>query len=185
MDGVGATAVTIDRQIRRRRIPALTMVLIAVGGADGRAQGAWPGQTAPIPGLVGTQGRVANNGGLQIGAAMAPFPPTGGLQDRCTADFHPLREEAERRGKLIKDAGQRHATPDEACGLIRSFGQSEIKMITFIEAHPTQCWHLAQVAVELRRGHQNTDRMQTKVCAMVGQRQPAGPVGDFDFPSIH
>jgi hypothetical protein len=38
-------------------------------------------------------------------------------------NFMPLREEAEKRGKLIKAASERHAPPDEACKLIESFGQ--------------------------------------------------------------
>ena len=37
----------------------------------------------------------------------------------------PLRAEAERRGKLIKAASDRHASPVEACKLIKNFGQAE------------------------------------------------------------
>ena len=43
--------------------------------------------------------------------------------------FVPLREEAERRGKMIKAASDRKAPPDEACKLIKNFGQAELKMI--------------------------------------------------------
>ncbi len=46
----------------------------------------------------------------------------------------PLREEAEKRGKLIKAASERHAPPDEACKLIGNFGQAEIKMIKYVES---------------------------------------------------
>jgi hypothetical protein len=53
--------------------------------------------------------------------------------------FLPLREEAEKRGKLIKAASDRHATPAEACKLIGNFAQVEIKMIKYVETHAAQC----------------------------------------------
>ncbi len=53
--------------------------------------------------------------------------------------FVPLREEAEKRGKLIKAASERHAPPDEACKLIGNFGQAEIKMIKYVETHSAKC----------------------------------------------
>ena len=48
--------------------------------------------------------------------------------------FMPLREDAEKRGKLIKAASDRHAAPDEACKLIKNFSQAEIKMIKYVES---------------------------------------------------
>ena len=59
----------------------------------------------------------------------------GGRSDACMKDFMPLREEAEKRGKLIKAASDRHAPPEEACKLIENFGQAEIKMIKYVEAN--------------------------------------------------
>ena len=53
-------------------------------------------------------------------AAAAAGGPSGG--DACMKGFVPLREEAEKRGKLIKAASERHAPPDEACKLIGNFG---------------------------------------------------------------
>jgi hypothetical protein len=160
-----------------RPIVPLTMVLIAIGAVDARAQGAWPGQAAPILGL--------SSPAPPIGGVTAPSPQAGGSQEQCATDFQPLRDEAERRGQLIKAASDRHATPDEACKLIGNFAQAEIRMIKFVAVHATQCGNLAQVAVQLRNGHQNTENMQRKVCAIVQQRSPPGPVGDFDIPIIH
>jgi hypothetical protein len=93
--------------------------------------------------------------------------------------FVPLREEAEARGKLIKAASDRHASPGEACKLIENFGQSEIKMIKYVETNATKCGIPAQIADQLKAGYKNTEAMRKKVCA-VAQREPAGPVGDFD-----
>src|SRR5271156_2218201 len=67
-------------------------------------------------------------------------------RDACMKEFVPLRKEAEERGKLIKAASERHAPPDEECKLIGNFGESEIKMIKYVEANSTKCGVPPQVA---------------------------------------
>jgi hypothetical protein len=89
----------------------------------------------------------------------------------------PLREEAERRGKLIKAASDRHAPPDEACKLISNFGQAETKMINYVEQHSAQCGIPAQIGDQLKTGHKNTEALRTKVCAVAQQVQQRGPAG--------
>jgi len=106
-----------------------------------------------------------------------PAPPSGGAADECMKGFIPLREEAEKRGKLIKAAGERHAPPDEACKLIGSFGQAEIKMIKYVESHASKCGIPPQIADQLKTGHKNTESMQQKVCAVAQQVQQRGPAG--------
>ena len=64
--------------------------------------------------------------------------------------FVPLREEAEKRGKLIKAASDRKASPDEACKLIGSFGQAELKMIKYVETNSAKCGIPPQIADQLR-----------------------------------
>ena len=91
--------------------------------------------------------------------------------------FLPLREEAEKRGKLIKAASDRHASPDEACKLIGSFGQAELKMIKYVEGHAAKCGIPAQVSDQLKAGHRNTESMQKKVCNVAQQVQQRGPAG--------
>lgn len=179
----------------RRLILPLTLAAIAVGAGDACAQGAFPaplpGQAAPsgaspFPPVNGaptgasvgsTQGSFPVNGAAPIGGGMmggGPPPQASGPPDVCMKEFVPLREEAEKRGKLIKAASDRHATPDEACKLIRSFSQSEIKMIKFIESHATKCGIPAQVGDQLKNGHKNTENMQTKVCTVAAQVQQRG-----------
>ena len=93
--------------------------------------------------------------------------------------FLPLREEAERRGKLIKAAGDRKAGPDEACKLIGNFGAAEVKMIKYIEANAQKCGIPPQVSDQLKAGHKNTEAMREKVCnvaqQMVQQKAAAAP----------
>ena len=179
----------------RRLILPLTLAAIAVGTSDARAQGAFPaplpGQAAPsgaspFPPVNGaptaasvgpTQGSFPVNGAAPLGGGMmggGPPPQAGGPPDACMKEFVPLREEADRRGKLIKAASDRHATPDEACKLIGNFSQSEIKMIKFVESHAAKCGIPGQVADQLKNGHKNTEKMQKNVCA-VAARGPSGP----------
>ena len=91
--------------------------------------------------------------------------------------FLPLREEAEKRGKLIKAAGDRHAPPSEACKLIGNFAQVELKMMKYVEVHMAKCAIPPQILDQLKSGHKGTETMQQKVCAAAEQmaKGPAGP----------
>jgi len=91
--------------------------------------------------------------------------------------FVPLREEAEKRGKLIKAASERHASPDEACKLIGNFGQAEIKMIKYVETNASKCGIPPQISDQLKSGHKNTEKMQKQVCNVAQQQQQRGPAG--------
>jgi hypothetical protein len=138
--------------ITRRLIASLSFVAVALHAGHAFAQDAFP---APQPG--------------QAAAASSGFSFE---RDACMQGFVSLREEAEKRGKLIKAASERHAPPDEACRLIGNFGQSQIKMIKYITANSTQCGILRETGDQLRAGYKNTEAMQ--------KMGPAGPVGDFD-----
>ena len=93
--------------------------------------------------------------------------------------FIPLREEAEKRGKLIKAASDRHAPPEEACKLIGNFSQAESKMIEYVKSHAAKCGIPPQIGDQMKAGHKNTEAMQKKVCmvAQQMQNQPRGPAG--------
>ena len=177
--------------IIRRLIVPLAVAVIAHAG-QALAQGAFP---APLPGPIkndpafppvnGAGGGGPSSFPVQGAAPITgsafergPAPPSQGAADECMKGFIPLREEAEKRGKLIKAASDRHAPPDEACRLIGNFGQSEIKMIKYVESHAAKCGIPPSVSEQLRTGHKSTETMQQKVCAVaqqVQQRAPAGP----------
>src|ERR1700722_8107945 len=199
MNLAGGTALII----RRLMVPLAVAFVTAYAG-QGLAQSAFPaplpGQAGtrndpafpPVPGQAGTKNDPAFppvNGGASgafpaagaapiLGGGFAgPASPTmqgGGPSEACMKNFMPLREEAEKRGKLIKAASERHAPPDEACKLIESFGQAEIKMIKYVEANSTKCGIPPQIPEQLKKGHLNTETMQKKVCTMA-QQKPAGP----------
>jgi hypothetical protein len=115
-------------------------------------------------------------GGFQR-APSPPLQPGGPGGDVCMQGFMPLREEAEKRGKLIKAASDRHAPADEACKLIENFAQAEIKMMKYVEANSAKCGIPAQIQDQLKSGHKNTEIMQKKVCSVAQQQQQKGPAG--------
>jgi hypothetical protein len=172
----------------RRLIAPLTVVILACAGGDALAQGAFP---APLPGQsqVGTANDPAfppvgggapaagvgappaspfpSGGAAPITGGFSAAPPTqggGGPSQDCMKQFLPLREEAQKRGQLIKAAGDRHAGPDEACKLIKNFAQAEIKMLTYVEKNSEKCGIPSQVTDQLKAGHKNTEALQTRVC---------------------
>jgi hypothetical protein len=185
--------------IIRRLIVPLTVALVTCHAGHVFAQGAFP---APLPGQAAPSNAspfppVNGAAPAATGGAPSPFPATGvapitgsafergpappsqagGPPEDCMKKFLPLREEAEKRGKLIKAAGERKAPPDEACKLIGNFGQAEIKMIKFIEGNAARCGIPPQVADQMKTGHKNTENMQKKVCAVAQQAQQRGPAG--------
>jgi hypothetical protein len=184
--------------IRHLMVP-ITAAMVVMGAAGAHAQGfpaPLPGQAAtdsafpPVNGRapvasVGTapQASFPTNGAAPIGGAGAfsAAPPTqAGPGPDCMKGFTPLREEAEKRGKLIKAASDRHAPPDEACKLIKNFGQAELKMIKYVETNAAKCGIPPSIGAQMKESHKNTESMQTKVCNVAqqmvnGPRGPAGP----------
>jgi hypothetical protein len=136
--------------------------------ANGKAVSAAPTSSFPVNGA-------APFGGGGGGSAFdRPAGPQGGSPEACMKGFMPLREEAEKRGKLIKAASDRHAGPDEACKLISAYSQAEVKMIRYVESHTAQCGIPAQVTDQLKNGHKNTDALEKKVCGAAQQAQQRG-----------
>jgi hypothetical protein len=149
-------------------------------------QSAAPANASPFPPVNGAAPAASVSGGSVFDRGAAPTggmppaggpPQAGGAADACMKGFLPLREEAEKRGKMIKAASDRKATPDEACKLIGSFGQAEIKMIKFVEANAAKCGIPPQIGDQLKNGHKNTEKMQKQVCAVAAQAQSRGPAG--------
>jgi hypothetical protein len=102
-------------------------------------------------------------------------PPPGG--EECMKEFVPLREAAEKRGKMIQAASARHAPPDEACKLIGNYSQAESKMVKFIDTHSKKCGIPDNVGQQMRTSHKATENMLQKVCDVAKQAKNRGPVG--------
>jgi hypothetical protein len=188
-----------------RLIVPLTLAVLAASAGTALAQGAFPaplpGQAsrAPDPAFppvngaapqasVGAASPFPSAGAAPLaggGGAFSPAPPTqqgpggpGGAQAQaCMNGFIPLREDAEKKGKLIKAAGEKHEGPDVACKLIGNYSAAEAKMIKYVESNASKCGIPPQVADQLKAGHKNTEAMQTKVCGIAQQMQNRGPAG--------
>jgi hypothetical protein len=179
----------------RRLIVPLTAAVVTLHAGQVLAQGAFPAplpnqsaapaNASPFPPVNGAPaapvsgGSVFDRGATPTGGMpQAGGPPqAGGAADACMKGFVPLREEAERRGKMIKAASDRKAPPDEACKLIKNFGQAEVKMIKYVETNSAKCGIPPQIADQLKNGHKNTEKMQNQVCAVAQQAATRGPAG--------
>jgi hypothetical protein len=161
----------------RHLILPLTAAVVTFHASQAFAQS---GFTAPLPSQAEAPASSASPVPHVNGAApSAPVGASAALQaasrsDACTNGFAPLREEAEKRAKLIKAANERHASPIEACKLTGSFGQAEIKMIKYVEANAERCGIPPRIADQLRNGHKNTEKMQKQVCTMAQRHASAG-----------
>jgi hypothetical protein len=107
----------------------------------------------------------------------APRSPQGGPPEACMKAFLPLREDAEKKGKLIKVASERHAPPDEACKVIGNYAAAEVKMISYVEKNSEKCGIPPQIADQLKAGHKGTEALLKKVCTVAEQMKTAGPAG--------
>jgi hypothetical protein len=176
----------------RRLIVPLTAAVMTVHAGHALAQGAFPAplpnqqSASPFPPVngaapsasVGAPSPFPSQGAAPVSRGFsAPPPQASGPADACMKGFVPLREEAERRGKLIKAASDRKAPPDEACKLIKNFGQAELKMIAYVQTNSAKCGIPPQIADQLKNGHKNTEKMQTQVCNVAQQAAQARPAG--------
>lgn len=106
-----------------------------------------------------------------------PQQAQGGPAADCMKQFIPLRDDTEKRGKAIKAASDRHASPQEACKLIGMFNKAEFKMMKYVEKNSARCGIPAQVLDQLKTGHKNSEMMLKKVCDAAQQAQQRGPAG--------
>jgi hypothetical protein len=194
MDLAGGTPLII-----RRLIVPLTVAAMAACAVQANAQGAFP---APLPGQqaapsnaspfppvngaapaasFGQPSAFPSNGAAPItgtGAGPVGPPPqaAGGPSEACMKNFVPLREDAEKRGKLIRAAMERHAQPDETCKLIESYSQAEIKMMKYVQLNSTKCGIPPQISEQMKKGHEGT-QATLKKCTAAAQAQQRGPAG--------
>src|SRR6478609_244139 len=178
----------------RRLIVPLTAALVSLHAGQAGAQGAFPaplpGQAAapaasPFPPVNGAPAAAAPSAFPATGAApvtgsafeRGPAPPTAGPSEACMKGFMPLREEAEKRGKLIKAASDRKAPPDEACKLIKNFGHAELKMIAYVQTNSAKCEIRPQIADLFLNDTTTTEKMQNQVCNVAQQAATRGPAG--------
>ena len=114
---------------------------------------------------------------LFAGSAQAQFGPAAPQQEPpCIKDFGKLREEAEKKAMAIRAAGERKATPKEACQLFNAFVAAQSKMLKYATDNATWCSIPNQVVSDLKGGITKTSEIRTRVCqAAAAPQRPAGP----------
>jgi hypothetical protein len=122
--------------------------------------------TAP----AGAQGFQPSQGFQPVAPQAAPAQQT----PPCFKDFMALRQDAEKHGLAIKAAGERKATPQEACKLFNALVTSARKMVKYVEANATWCGIPAQVLVQLKEQDKQTSQARDRIC-QAAARGPAGP----------
>jgi len=187
-----------------RLIVPLTLAALSVQAHSALAQGAFPAPLPNQPGPVANDPAFPPVNGAapraSVGAppaaspfsggaapiaggpgSFSPAPPSqqgGGAQAQaCQNGFIPLRDDAEKKGKMIKAASERHAPPEEACKIIGNYSAAEVKMIKYIEANSAKCGIPPQVGDQLKAGHKSTEALVKKVCTVAEQIKTRGPSG--------
>ena len=105
--------------------------------------------------------------GPQAGPPGAPPP---GQEPPCFKDFMPLREEAQKRAGLIKQASDRKAPREEVCQLFKNFAASEAKVVKFVTENHASCGIPGEVVTQMKGNHGQTLKIRQQVCS-------GGPVG--------
>jgi hypothetical protein len=139
--------------------------------------GAAPATSFGQPSAFPSNGAAPIAGGAPTQPMGAPPPGAAPPNDACMKPFVPLREEAEKRGKLINAASERHAQPEEACKLIENYSKAELKMMEYIKVNSTKCGIPPQILEQMKKSHVGTEDMIKKVCGMAQAGQQRGPAG--------
>jgi len=104
------------------------------------------------------------------GSAVAQTP-----QVNCAQDFLALRTQAETQGKTLQAAGKRKATPSELCPLFRRFGDTEAKLVRFLETNQAWCQIPPELVKNAKANHAKTIALRTKVCQAAATPAAAPP----------
>ena len=114
---------------------------------------------------------------LFAGSAQAQFGPAPPQQEApCLKDFSKLRDDTEKRGQAIRAAGERKASPKEACQLFNAFVAAQSKMLKYATDNAAWCGIPDQIMANLKEGIAKTSEVRTKVCqAAAAPPRPTGP----------
>jgi hypothetical protein len=92
-------------------------------------------------------------------------PPQESQLPPCYNEFMPLRQEAEKRAGLIRDAAERKSPREEVCKLFGSFAISESKLIKFLETHQASCGIPPDAVKQMKTNHDRTLKTRRQVCS--------------------
>jgi hypothetical protein len=151
--------------IVRRFIAPLTLSAMIALCAEASGQGTFP---APQP------NQPSNSSPFPSPSSGSAAAQGGGSaeQQECMAKFAPLRQDAEKRAQAIKAASERKASPQESCGLIKSYVEAEATLVSFVTARQTACGIPANIPKQLEANQARTQQLMKAVCAAANDRSP-------------
>ena len=114
-------------------------------------------------------------GGFGGGGGGGPGGGDAAEQQACMEKFAPLRADAEKRAQAVKAASERKASPQEACGLIKSYVVAEAKLVSYVTTKQTACGIPAEVPKQLKASHARSQQMQKAVCQAAAGGGGGGP----------
>jgi len=110
-------------------------------------------------------------------------PPQQGPPPACRA-LLATRDEVQKHGTAIQKANERKATVQEACKLFKNFLGAEAKFIKSLEENTRTCGVPGDAIKRANEGHAKATQVAKQVCDAAAQGpRPAGPTGDFWWPS--
>jgi hypothetical protein len=133
--------------------------------------GAWPAPNASAP--APQQGFIPPPTGFGPSLA-APQQPQ---EPPCYKDFMALRQEADKKGRLIQEASKKKVPPTVACKLFNDYSASEAKLVKYASTNATKCEIPKEIVDNLTKSHSKTNEIRTRVCevAASGPPKPRGP----------
>ena len=127
-------------------------------------------QFGGMPGMPGSQGMPGAPGmpGAGFGAPQAPPPACQHLLS--------YRDETQKHGQALQEAGKKKAPPDEVCKLFKAFLGAEGKLLKGLEENSAQCGVPPEVIKQVKAGHSKASQVGKQVCDVAAQgARPAGP----------
>ena len=167
-----------------RRAASIAACMFAVTAGPTAAQAPWPAQqqqSATSPWTAPPQQQPAASPWTaqpqqQQQPAASPWTAQPRQEPPCIQEFGKLRDEAQKRANAIRVAGERKATPKEACALFNSFSAAELKLIKYATDNAASCGIPPDILTNMKKGHTRTSDIRSKVCqAAARPTQPAAP----------
>jgi len=88
-----------------------------------------------------------------------------------------MRDEVQRRAKLVQDASARHASAQEACKLIGEFSAAEQRFVNFVIAKQSACNVPPEIPKQMKTAHSHTEQMHKQVCKVASAPQGGAAAG--------
>lgn len=90
--------------------------------------------------------------------------PPGAPPAQCN-NFLKLRDDAQKKGMAIQEAGKRHASREEMCGTVTRFFAAEATVIKFLVDNKTACGVPDVAIATSKESHAKTQEFKDRVCA--------------------